>query len=105
MLCLRTPIVIDLSIHINAPARYNMWMSIWADGTKPIVLGFSQLRGDPVPGQERDRLVHISFWKFWSGDFCGFHTPDYKAIFVNPQSIWRRRYPFAMSFLSRQKSS
>src|SRR5690349_15471667 len=105
MPCLGAAIVIYLSIYVNTPARHNMWMSVGADGAKPIMFGVSQLRGDPVPGQERDRLVHVSFGKIWSGNLGGFHVPHYKAIFANLQSIERRkRNPFARPLLCRKKS-
>src|SRR5690242_13067646 len=98
-------VVVDLSIHINAPARHNMWMPIGTDGTKPIMFGFGQLLRDPFPGHERDRLVHVSFGKIWSGNLYRFHVPHYKAISANLQSIERRgRYPFAGPFLGGKKS-
>src|SRR5215216_1615923 len=46
---LRAAIVIDHPIHVNAPARHHVWASIGADRTKPIMFGFRQLRGDPIP--------------------------------------------------------
>ena len=83
MTCLGTAVVIDFSIQVNAPAWDNMRMPVGADGTKPVMFGFGQLRGDPIPGQERDGFVHIAFRKFRAGNFCRFHAPEYKAIPVD----------------------
>lgn len=49
--CFRTAVVVDLSIHINAPARHHVWAPVGADGTDPVMFGVRQLRGDPLPGQ------------------------------------------------------
>src|SRR6266540_2578940 len=87
---LRAAIVIDLPIEEDAPARNYMWVSIREDGTKPIVFGFSQLRGDPVPGHERNGVVHISARESRSSRFYQFHVLDYKTILNNSQFDLRR---------------
>src|SRR5688572_10312390 len=89
MTSLWATVVINLSIDENTPTRNHMRSSIRTDGTNPIVLGFGQLRGNPVPSQERDGLVHVSRREGRTSYFCWFHALDYKAISAKWQSVER----------------
>src|SRR5689334_21020809 len=51
-----------------------------ADGTEPIMCGFGQSGGNPVPRQERDWFVHVSFWKIRAGNLDRFHALEYTAL-------------------------
>jgi len=45
-------IVIEPVLHENTSARDDVRSLVGADGTQPVVFGFGQLRGDPLPGRE-----------------------------------------------------
>src|SRR5215208_245278 len=93
---LRTTIVINLFIQEDPPTWNDVGRPIRVDRTKPIVFGFRQSCGNPVPIYKRDGLIHIASWKFWSGNFYWFHTLNYKTISPKAQSIQGRgSNPFA----------